>query len=61
MESEFKVGQQVLCIDGNWPLQMGAVYTIGEVVDTGNDTVMYALKNHAPGFLFGGYRFEELD
>jgi hypothetical protein len=61
MEHEFKVGQQVRCISGDWPLQVGAIYTIGELINTGNDTVMYTLKGYAPGFLWGGYRFEKVD
>jgi hypothetical protein len=61
MMSEFKVGQQVRCISGDWPLQVGAIYTIGELVNTGNDTVMYTLKGYASCVLWGGYRFEEVD
>jgi hypothetical protein len=60
MKPEFKVGQQVRCISEAWPLQAGAIYTVGEIVNTGNDTVMYTLKGYTPGILWGGYRFEKL-
>lgn len=56
---DFKPGDRVRCITGEWPLHVGAIYTIGERVDLSPGThPAYALAGYAPGFLWGGYRFE---
>jgi hypothetical protein len=58
--ADFQPGDRVRCVDGNWPLAKGAIYTIGERLEMAPGDVLYSLKGHAPRFLWGGYRFRKV-